>query len=192
VIDVRIPQIRLESTSALIGIQTKHAVNQIQQPKADLSIKQPKAELTIKTNPSKLTIDQSQARADVDLKSIFRRTEEFAQNGRQDLLAGIARRAQQGDELMKIENGGNSISSQAKQNSQKPMKEFGLGFVPSAGSVKIDYEPAKVNIEVQPNKPNINVKVNKPIYDYEAGEVDIHLQRRNDLKINFEMIDIKA
>jgi hypothetical protein len=180
VIDVKIPQIRLESTSGQISIQTRNAVNQIQQPKADLSIEQPKADLTMKTRPSKLTIDQSQARADVDLKSISRRWEEFAQKGYQDFLAGVARRAQQGDELMKIENGGNPIANQAKQNSQKPKKEFGLGFIPSAGSVKIQYEPAKVEIEVQPNKPNINVKVNKPIYEYEPGKVDIHLQRINE------------
>lgn len=189
---MKIPQIRLESTSAQIGIKTNHAVNQIQQPMADLSIEQPKAELTIKTTPSKLTIDQSQARADIDLKSIFRRTEEFAQNGYQDWLKGIARRSQQGEELMKIENGGNPISSQAKQNSQKPMKEFGLGFVPSASSVKIQYEPAKVDVEIQPNKPKIDVHVNKPIYGYEPGKVDISLQRRNELKIDFEIIDIKA
>ncbi|MGM0876457.1 MAG: DUF6470 family protein [Bacillota bacterium] len=189
---MKIPQIRLESTSAQIGIQTRNAVNHIQQPMADLSIEQPKADLTIRTTPSKLTIDQSQARADVDLKSIFRRTEEFAQTGYQDWLAGLARRAQQGDELMKIENGGNPIASQAKQNGYKPKKEFGLGFIPSAGSVKIQYEPAKVDVEVQPNKPTINVKINKPIYDYEEGKIDVHLQRRNELKIDFEIIDIKA
>ncbi len=189
---MRIPQIRLESTNAQIGIKTINAVNNISQPKADLSIEQPKADMKINTTPSKLTIDQTQAREDVDLKSIFRRTEEFAQMGYQDLLAGIARRTQQGAELMKIENRSNPISSQAKQNSVKPWKEFGLGFIPSAGSVKIQYDPAKVDIEIEPNKPIINVKVNKPIYEYEPGKVDIYLERRNDLKIDVEMVDIKA
>ncbi|WP_394186917.1 DUF6470 family protein [Metabacillus halosaccharovorans] len=189
---MKVPQIRLESTTAQIGLQTRNAINNIQQPKADLSIEQPKAELSIKTTRSKLTIDQSQARADVDLKSIAKRKEEFAQKGYQDLLAGIARRAQEGVELMKIENGGNPIASQAKQNSQKPRKEFGLGFIPSAGSVKVQYDPAKVDIDIKQNKPKIDVKVNKPIYEYEAGGVDVTLERRNELKIDFEMIDIKA
>jgi hypothetical protein len=189
---MKIPQIRLESTAAQIGIQTKNAVNEIQQPKADLAIEQPQADLTMRTTPSKLTIDQTQARADVDLKSISRRIEEFSQKGYQDWLDGLARRAQQGDELMRIETGGNPIASQAKQNSQKPKKEFGLGFIPSAGSVKIQYEPSKVDIEVQPNKPTIDVRVNKPTYQYEPGKVDIQLQKRNELKIDFEMIDIKA
>lgn len=189
---MQIPQIRLQSTRAQISIETKQAVNQIQQPMADLSIEQPQADLSIHTTPARLTIDQTQARADVDLKSIFLRTKDVVQFAKQDWLAGLARRAEQGDQLMRIENGGNPLASQAKQNRQKPMKEFGLGFIPSTGSVKLHYEPAKVNIDVQPNKPNIQVKVNKPIYDYEPGEVDIQLQTRNQLSIDFEMIDVKA
>ncbi len=189
---MKIPQIRLESTNAQIGLQIKNAVNHIEQPKAALSIEQPTAELTIKTTRSKLTIDQTQARADVDLKSVFKRTEEYAQKGYQDLLEGIARRAQQGNELMKIEHKGNPIANQAIQNGHKPMKEFGLKFIPSAGSVKLNYKPAQVEIDWKPQKPIIDVTVNKPIYNYEPGKVEAYLERKNDLKISVEMVDIKA
>ncbi|UGB30438.1 DUF6470 family protein [Metabacillus sp. B2-18] len=186
------PQLRMESTSAQIGIQTKNAKNYIQQPMADLSIEQPKAELSIITTSPRLTIDQSQARADVDLKSISQRVDEFSQKGYQDLLAGIARRVNQGNQLMKIENSGNPIVSQAKQNSEKPAKEFGITFVPSYGSIKINYEPAKVYIEAKENKPKIDVKLNKPNVQYEQGNVEIYLQKRNELKISVDFVDIKA
>ncbi|MBO1511745.1 DUF6470 family protein [Metabacillus bambusae] len=189
---MKIPQIRLDSTMAQIGIQTNNAVNNIQQPMANLSIEQPKASIQMKTTPSKLTIDQSEARADMDLKSIARRTEEFAQNGKKVWLEGLARRAQQGEALMKIENPGNPIASQAKLNSEKPMKEFGLAFIPSPGSVKINYKPSKLEIDIKQNKPTIDVGVNKPIFDYKKGNVDIYLQRRNELNIDVEMINIKA
>ncbi|MFD2214825.1 DUF6470 family protein [Metabacillus endolithicus] len=189
---MKIPQIRLESTNAQISIETRNAVNNIEQPKADLSIEQPKAELMMKTTPSKLMIDTYEARADMDLKSVSRRMEEFAHKGYQDLLAGVARRAKQGEELMKIEQKSNPIANQAKLNSQKPMKEFGLVFIPSAGSVKVQYEPSKVDIDINQRKPIINVQVNKPIFQYEPGKVNIGLEKRNDLKIDFETIDIKA
>ncbi|MFC0272213.1 DUF6470 family protein [Metabacillus herbersteinensis] len=189
---MQVPQIRLESTTAQIGIKTNNARVEIQQPKAGLSIQQPKAELTIETIPSILTIDQTEAWADMDLKHISRRIEEAAGQGRKDLLAGIARRAQEGEELMKIEDGGNPIPQQAKRKSEKPMYEFNIGFIPSAGSVKINYQPAKVNVDVQNNKPKIEVEINKPILDYHPGNVDIQLERRNDLKIDFETIDMKA
>lgn len=184
---MNIPQIKLESKPALLGLKTVDARTEIQQPKADLSIQQPKATLTMETKPSKLTIDQTEAWADMDLKHISRRIKEFAEKGKEDWLAGLARRNEQGDELMKIENNGNPIPGQAKQNSQKPKKEFGLGFIPSAGSVKISYEPSSVSIDVEQNKPIIDVKVNKPIIDYTPGNVEIDLIQRNDLKIHFEM-----
>lgn len=191
VISLEFPQLRMESTSAQIGIQTKNASNQIQQPQADLSIEQPKAELSIHTTNSILTIDQSQARADVELKTMTQNIDEFAQKGYQDNLAGIARRVNQGNELMKIENNGNPIASQAKMNSEKPTKEIAIKFVPSVGSVKINYEPAKVHIDAEVRKPIINVKANKPIVQYEPGKVDVYLQKKNELKINVEMINIK-
>jgi len=190
VIAVKIPQIRLESTNAQISMETRKATNQIQQPKADMLIEQPKADLSIRTIQGKLTIDQSQARADVDLKSVFLRTEEFAQMGKQGLLVGIQRRAQEGEELMKIENSGNPISMQAKRNGQKPTKEFGIGFVPSVGSVKVNYQPAVVETNITPNKPIISVQVNKPVHDYQPGKVEISLGQRNNLNIDFETIDI--
>ncbi|MED4402757.1 DUF6470 family protein [Metabacillus fastidiosus] len=189
---MQMPQIRLDSQFARIGIQTTNTRTETQQPQADLSIQQPKADLTIETTPSKLTIDQTEAWADMDLKHISRRIEEAAQQGKQDLLEGIARRAQQGDELMKIENSGNPLAEQAKTNSVNPMKEFNIGFIPSAGSVKIQFEPAKVNIDVKRNEPIIESKPNKPIVDYYPGKVDINLIQRNELEIDFINVDIKA
>ncbi|WP_078431755.1 DUF6470 family protein [Metabacillus halosaccharovorans] len=187
---MNIPQIRLESTNAQISMTTRNAISQIHQPKADMSIEQPKADLSVRTTHGKLTIDQSQARADVDLKSVFLRTEEHAQLGKQGLLAGIQRRAQEGEELMKIENGGNPISIQAKRHGHKPTKEFGIGFVPSVGSVKINYQPSVVKTNITPNKPMISVQVNKPVHDYQPGKVDISLAQENNLNIDFETIDI--
>ncbi|KEZ52144.1 DUF6470 family protein [Metabacillus indicus] len=182
---MNIPQIRLESRFAKIGIETVNAKLSIEQKPADLSIQQPKVELTIRTTPGKLTIDQSKAREDVDLKHISKRIEEAAEMGRQDLLSGIARRIRQGDEQMRIENGGRPLTAQAKANSERPEKQFNIGFIPSHFSVKLDYQPAEVEIDVKTNEPVIESTPNKPIIEYETGDVNIHLSERNQLKIDF-------
>ncbi|MEH7225052.1 DUF6470 family protein [Bacillus sp. JJ1566] len=187
-----LPQIRLESKQAQIGIETTSARTETEQPKAELSIQQPKADISMETTPPKLTIDQTEAWADMGLKNILRSIEELAQKGKEDTLVGIARRVQQGTELMEIENGGNPLVRQAQENGQKPMKEFNIGFIPSFGSVKIHYEPGKVDIKATPHKPIIDVQVNKPIVDYFHGKVDTYLRQRNELKIDFEYIDTKA
>lgn len=182
---MELAQIRLESQHAKIGIRTTKPVQEIQQPKAELSIEQPKAELTIETTPGKLTIDQTEAWADMDLKHISRRIAEAADKGYQDSLEGIARRAQEGAELMKIENGGKPIAQIAKRNSEGPDLQFNVGWIPSHFSVKTNYEPAKVDIQVKANQPITNAAINKPIHEYTPGKVDINLERRHSLKIGF-------
>lgn len=180
------PQIRLQSTNAQIAIQTTQPRQQIEQPAADLSIQQPKADMQIERTPSKLTIDQTKARADVDLKSIFQRTADAAQQGHQDLLSGIARRIQEGEEMMRIEKGGKPIANIAKQHRLMPEHEFNVGWIPSAGGVKINYDPGKVDINWKVNKPIIDSKQNKPIIDYTPGTVSVELKQPASLKIDFD------
>lgn len=185
---MNVPQIRLQSISAQISIHTNKGQQSIEQLKADLSIEQPKADLKIETTPGQLSIDQTEAWADMDLKHISRRVAEVASQSKQDALEGIARRAEEGQQLMRIEDGGNPIADIAKKNSAKRIYPFNIGYIPSAGSVKIQYEPANVNIDVTTNKPNINASINKPIIDYKPGSVDIQLERRNELNIDFEEV----
>ncbi|MEK3992166.1 DUF6470 family protein [Robertmurraya sp. FSL R5-0851] len=183
---MKIPQIRMQTTPAHIGISTKKGEMSIEQPLGDLQIEQPKAFLNITKIPGKLTIDQTQARADIDLKSVKLRIEDAARLGKQDLLSGIARRIQEGADLMQIENGFNAISSISKRNIEGEKKEFNIGWVPSIGSVKISYEPGKVDVEATPNKPKIEYNLNKPIINYNPSEVTINLKQHASLKIDFE------
>ncbi|SHF89223.1 DUF6470 family protein [Ornithinibacillus halophilus] len=179
------PQIQIRSQFAQIQMQTLPSRQEIQQPKAQLSIEQPKADLSISRIPSKLTIDQTQAWEDMGLMHVFRSNEIFAQNGRQGLLEGISRRAQQGDELMRIENGGNPIVSQANANGYDSMKQIGIKFIPSHNSVKISYQPTEVQIDVKQNEPNITVQPQKPIHNYEPGSIDISMKQYAELEIDF-------
>lgn len=182
---MRLPQIRLESTNANIQINTQNAAVEIEQPPAELSIEQPKAEMQIERMPSRLTIDQTKARADVDLKSTPQRISEAAQQGHQDAMEGIARRIQEGDELMRIENGGNPIAQQAKKHHFLPEHEFALGWIPSIGSVQINYDPGKVDIQWKVNKPNIQVRSNKPLLNYHPGQVSTSIKNYQSLQIDF-------
>ncbi|MCM3124131.1 MULTISPECIES: DUF6470 family protein [unclassified Mesobacillus] len=183
---MQFPQIRLQSTFAQTEINTYNAKLEYEQPTAELSIEQPSAELDINRTPSKLTIDQTKAREDMDLKNISKRIEEFSQQGNEDWLTGIARLSQDGDELMMIENGGHTIADQAERNSESPILEFNIGWIPSAGSVKIEYDPGKVDINWKVNKPIIESKINKPVLNYSPGKVEVSLKEYPSLKIDFE------
>lgn len=179
--------IRIQSTHAKIGITTTAAQQSISQPKAELTIEQPQAKLNISTTPSFLSIDQSKAWHDMDLKNVLERTREFAETGYQDLLDGIARMAQEGDDLMRIEDKGNPIVAHAKANSTSKEFEFGYGTLPSTPfRVELDYKSAKVNIEWDRNNPIINVTPRPPEFSYERGGVDIYLREKGSLDISFD------
>lgn len=186
---MQVPQIRMTSQQARIELDIQQPVQSIEQPEAVLDLQQPAAEMTMRTTPSQLTIDQTKAREDVDLKSIAKRKKEAAQQGYQDLLKGIARRTQDGAELMMIENKGNPIASISKRNSERPEKQFNIGWVPSAGSVQINFTPGKVDIDVKVNKVINNSQAQKPTHDYQPGKV--HVSMKNYPSLNIDFVNLK-
>lgn len=182
---MHLPQIRLQTTFIKTGLTIDKPVQEIQQPQAIQRIEQPAAILEIETIPGQLHVDSSQARAEAGLKTDRERTEEFAQNGYQDWLDGLARRARQGRELMEIHKGGNPIAAHAKENSKLPEKQFNIGWIPSHFSVKMQYDPAQVNITVKPQKPITEAEIQKPIHTYTPGKVRVDVLVKNTLEIDF-------
>lgn len=184
---MQIPQIRLQSTFAQTQIQTTPARLEMEKSKAELSIEQPQARMEVSHTPSKLTIDQTEAWAQLSFKSIPRLVEDAKHEGYQAWFEGVARVSQEGDELMKIENGGSPIPEQARRNSEPASYEFNIGWIPSQGSVKIDYKASKIDIDWKVNKPIISSNVTKQeVYQYSPGKVDISLKNHASLKIDFE------
>jgi hypothetical protein len=186
------PFLRMESKFAKLGLNIIKGEQTINQSPAEITIEQPHAELSIETIKGKLSIDQSKAWEDMDLKSIKKRIEEFAQNGFQDNMEGIARNAQQGDQLMKIENKGNVIAIQAESNSRSRELEFNIGWVPSPFSVRISYEPAILNINWKLNNPIITAKVNKPHIEYVSGKVSGEMLQYPELNIEVVGLNINT
>ncbi|MFP7479050.1 DUF6470 family protein [Terribacillus saccharophilus] len=183
---MQMPQIRLQSQQAKISIHTTDATVDIGQPEAEQTIRQPQAEITMHTTPSKLTIDQTQAWNDMDLKSVFKRTEDFAELGKKSYLDGIARRVQEGKEMMQIEKGGDPIVAQAKRIDERKLKDFGLGWIPSRFAVKTDYQPSELDINVKINRPEIKNTAQKPEFNYQKGQVDTSIAQYQSLKVDFE------
>lgn len=182
---MQLPQIRLESQFAQIGMKQAAGNQQIRQLKADLTIEQPKATMFIQTTKSKLTIDQTQAWEDMNLMSTARLVEVSAQEGKSALMEGMQRRAQQGSELMEIENGGNPIKQQAIVNGHDQMKSISFKYIPSQFSVKFHYQPSEVYIDAQANQPMIDVQINRPEHHYERGNVEVFMEKYQQLDINY-------
>ncbi len=186
-IGVNIPQLQVQTTSAKLGLQINKPIQEIEQPKATLTIEQPAAIIEMSTTPSELTIDTTENRAALDLMSMFRRGDEVAQYSQQKVQEGIARRAQEGQQLVKIENGGNPLADIIKQNTDRPVAELGIRFVGNSLQLKRSFTPGQVNINVTPQKPIIDAQINKPIHHYTPGTVTANLEQHSSIEIDWKV-----
>lgn len=189
---MQLPQIRIQSQPALIGIRTNDAQLHIESGPAKLYIKQPQADLQIKIKPGRLTIDQSKALADVGIIPTRESVKKNAEEALQKAMEGSKKRRHQGDMMMKIENGGNPIPKIAEQNGHRPIKPFNIGWIPSLDGVKFHYEPAEVHIDAKANKPIIESEQTKNQFYYQPGSIEVYLRQKNMLKIDVENLYFKG
>ena len=182
---MNIPKLQIQTTPAQLGLQIDKPVQQIEQPKATQQIEQPAAILEMSTTKPQLSLDTTENRADLDLKSIIRRNNENAQYGMQSALEGAGRRASEGQQLMKIENGA-SIADIAKQNSDRPQAELGIRFVGDRTKIQMSFTQGSLNINATPQKPVHNVQINKPIHNYTQGKVTGVMEQYNSIEIDWK------
>lgn len=181
---MNIPQLQITTTRGILGIQTTPGKQEIQQPRAILSQQQPAAILEMSTTKPQFYLDTTEARAEIDLKSVFRRSEESAQLGYQGAMEGIARRAQEGRMMAQIERKGNVIRDIAIQNATPPPAPLGIRFVGNRSKIEMSIEPGSVNIQATPQKAINDVQIQKPIYNYTQGKVTGEMEQWPSIQID--------
>lgn len=183
---MNIPQLQIQTTPAKLVVHTEKAIQEIEQPRAVMEQSQPAAILEISTTRPRLSIDTTAVREDIDMKSVFKRTQEHAHLGRQAALEGIGRRASEGQQLLRIENGGNVIADLAKQNGTPPPASLGIRFVANRTKIQMSIAPGTTNINVTPQQPTLDVQVNKPIHTYIPGKVSGTMEQYSSIQIDWK------
>lgn len=183
---MNIPQLQVTTRPARYSLDVQKPVQEIEQPRADLTIEQPAAIIEMSTTRPQLSIDTTENRAEVDLKSIFRRIQENSDYGMQKVKEGTVRRADEGMQLMKIEDGV-TIADIAKQSTDRPQAPLGIRFVGDPMKVKIDVTPGTLDVNVQPQKPIINSQINKPIHNYTPGKVTLVMEDYGSIDIDWKV-----
>ncbi|MEC3882776.1 DUF6470 family protein [Halobacillus sp. HZG1] len=183
---MNIPKLQMQSTPGRIGLRVNKPEQTIKQHQVEQSIQQPKADMKIEQNPGKLTIDQTNAWHNLDMKSVMVRTEELVGIAKDLWMEGLARVSREGDDLMRIENGGNPIAEQAKRNTGYDFT-FQPGGRPTYELVKINYQSEETKINIQQREPIIENKKREPEHHYRPGKVDVSMEQIPDLKIDWKV-----
>lgn len=185
---MKIPQIQITTTDIQMDWQIQDPVQRIQQPQAEQHISQPAAIVEINTTDSVLKIDSSQARRDIGMISTKESIEKYAQAGKDGVFQGIARRVREGNQMMKgagKDQGRATLQGIAKQNTGPSRPgPYNIKFVPSIGSVKINYTAGTTDVNITRQDPKIDTKVNKPIHEYTPGKVTGTMLQRPSVTID--------
>ncbi|MDQ0254530.1 hypothetical protein J2S74_001909 [Evansella vedderi] len=178
-----IPQINIHTERAEVGITQHRPEMQIRQQSADLHIQQELAgTLRISKTASKLFIDQSEAFADADLKGPLRRGKENAAAAMQNILQYIAKTAREGEQLKKIEHGGNQLAALAKQKGERAPIEIGQGTIPAnAFRVQFNYVPSEIAVDVDWPEPQIQITKRDPEVHIPKWQTEVYLQQKQQI-----------
>lgn len=184
---MNVPQLQIQTTRGVLGLQITKPSQEIQQPRAVLTQEQPAAILEMSTTKPQLSLDTTELRADIDMKSTLRRSAENAQYGKQQLMEGIARRSGEGQQLVRIENGGNAIVEIAKQNGTPPMKQMSIRFIGDRSKIQMSIQPGSLTINARPQKAINNVQINQPIHNYIQGKVTGQMEPHSSIQIDWKL-----
>ncbi|HEY8341515.1 MAG TPA: DUF6470 family protein [Calditerricola sp.] len=180
---MQLARLEIRQTFARLGLETTRPVQEIAQPKPDLGLTQRPARLSIERVPGRLVIDQSQAWAEAGLKDPLTLTRDFAAEGREAALEGIARIAEEGDRLQAIETGENAIAAIAIDKALPPPADFTIALMPPPFSVKMRYEPTRLVLRWELGSAFFDPKTYRAVHRYIPGDVNPYLLQKQRLEI---------
>ncbi|MGG4497713.1 DUF6470 family protein [Brevibacillus reuszeri] len=182
---MQIPQLRMESTFAQLGLSMRKPIQEIKQPQAEMNLSQKPAELNIEQAKTELQMDSSQARANIGIMTSMQFSDTNAAYGREKWLQTIAEKSQEGDRLMRIYTRENAI---AEIGREKGLRVLEGGYRPPSTSndegVDISAQARPVVISVKRNGMSINPVTKPPELSYTPGKVEPYMIQYNNLKIS--------
>ncbi|MCT8140148.1 hypothetical protein H1D32_22090 [Anaerobacillus sp. CMMVII] len=188
---MQLPTIAIQSVRGQTGMHSQRPHIEIKQASAVLSINQEHASIQMNTQPAKLSIDQTQAFASANLKHVYQLNKEFAAKAMSNASQVTAKYAREGDQLMKIENGGNVIPHLAKVNSVLfPEKQATVGQMPGPFQVKIHFQPSKTSVQVKGGIADIQVQRHEPTIQHRPWQTNIYLQQKQ--SISFQAVGVQV
>jgi len=187
---MQLPQIRLQSTFAQIGMRRTDPVQEIQQVPAELSIKQTPTKMTIERTPGRLEVDQEQAWNELNLKGTPQLIADNAEYSRQQAMEGIAETVAEGNQMAAIENKTNAFDAIITNKVLAPPDDFNIGFIPSYGSVKLHYQPTELQINWQKGGVEFQSTPAQTTHQYTPGKTEIYLRQKQQLSIDFVGLNV--
>ena len=188
---MQVPQLQISQTHGQIGMNHHRPQIQIQQHDPAFTIKQEHATIQINQQSGQLSIDQREAFASANSKHIYRLIEEWGAKAMNHARQMTAKYAQEGDQMMRIENGGDVIPRIAERNSDLlPTKEFNVVQMPRPFSVKVNYQPGQLSVNATGGMADVQVQKRDPTIQHQPWQTDAYIRQKNN--IQFQAVGVNV
>lgn len=169
-----LPRLTITQRPNILGVEIKKPKMSLETERSTLDIKQKTGDLQIKKDMVKVDVDSYPARYDLGIKNSADMVKEMAQQGREASLTAVGRYVRQGDQLMKLENGGKPLIRQVKEALNSDRKEIGYRW---KRGPKISVKSSKLQMKYKPNYPAVKYKLGDVRGNLDWGKVKISLAR---------------
>lgn len=175
-------KISITTTRADMGLTTTRPRLSIDTEPATVEISQPKGELEIDWDPF---------RASYGIKTSSQFARDCAELGRQAVLEGIGRIAEEGDRMAKTKSGEDAIVAMAAESSSPPVPEITWAYLEPPS---IRYTAHPPIFKPTPGHLNIELERGTINMDYKPATVDIRMAQYPSIKmwVTDSSVDIKA
>lgn len=172
--------IRLSYTTqnAQLNLQSSRPKVQMETTAATLEIRQPRGELTI---------DQTSLRYSIGLKNNVDFARDNAALGRQTVMDAIARIAEEGDQLARIESKSDALADIAADSAFSEVPEITWAHITAPD---IHYQVNPVQFNGNAGKINFTILPGTVQGNYQPGSIDIHVTQYPSIEIS--VVDVKV
>lgn len=177
------PLINISITPAQLGLDIFPGHMRLEQNHAGMILEQPQAVLRVQNPSGHLQIDNSAVRQELGIGSQLVSARERVAASIRSAQAGAARRAQEGDRMMRQPNVIGIIAKETNYN--RTRVETNIRLIPrSRPDITYQGEP-QVRVDATQQAPRLEVTPRPPSLDHAAAAVDAYLKQRGSVAIEY-------
>nr|WP_254639505.1 DUF6470 family protein [Cohnella sp. GbtcB17] len=181
-------RLSIQTTPALLGIESPRGKLDIQSPRGQLEISSPKADVQISQPRGELTIDSSAAYSAYGKGGVLETADRIANQMKQRVVENIGKIAQEGGRMAQISNPASAVAEIAA-NALSPKETLQAAGPAGLFNVKVNYTPHDAEINTTANPAQITYHVNKPEIQYTPQKAEIYVRQMNSIHISVSQYD---
>lgn len=177
------PLISIHTAPAKLGVEISRGSMRLEQGHAGMTLEQPQAVMRVQNPSGHLQIDNSAVRQELGVGSELVTARERVAASIRTAQQGIARRAQEGDRMMRKPQVVGTIAKET--NLRSAHVETNVGLTPRSQPDITYLGNPNPSIDVTPQAPRFQITPHPPRLEATPSAIEVYLKQRDSVKIEY-------